>query len=101
MLPTSATAKKPEEEWGSEIVVRTATTSYCAFSIWDNIKDQHARVREVFEDTCSDIGSWTNDFEMSHKTANLRGSLDTFRLSAPDCNATILENTRAVTNSMR
>lgn len=78
VLPTSATANKPEEEWGSEIVVRTATTSYCAFSIWDKIKDQHARVREVFEDTCSDIGSWTNDFEMSHKTVNLRVALNEF-----------------------
>ncbi len=78
VLPTSATAKKPESEWGSEIVVRTATTSYCAFSIWDMIKDHHMRVREVFEDTCSDIGSWTNDFEMSHKTANLKVALNTF-----------------------
>lgn len=78
VLPTSATAGKPEEQWGSEIVVRTATTSYCAFSIWDMIKEQHARVREVFEDTCSDIGSWTNDFEMSHKTGNLRVALDSF-----------------------
>lgn len=78
VLPTSATARKPESEWGSEIVVRTATTSYCAFSIWDQIKEQHSRVREVFEDTCSDIGSWTNDFEMSHKTANLRAALNCF-----------------------
>ena len=78
VLPTSATASKPEDEWGSEIVVRTATTSYCAFSIWDMIKDCHVHVREVFEDTCSDIGSWTNDFEMSHKTANLRAALNAF-----------------------
>ena len=78
VLPTSATANKPEDEWGSEIVVRTATTSYCAFSIWDMVKDRHAHVREVFEETCSDIGSWTNDFEMSHKTANLRATLNAF-----------------------
>lgn len=78
VLPTSATARKPESEWGCEIVVRTATTSYCAFSIWDQIKEQHSRVREVFEDTCSDIGSWTNDFEMSHKTAHLRTALNCF-----------------------
>lgn len=78
VLPTSATAGKPEDQWGSELVVRTATTSYCAFSIWDMIKEQQAHVREVFEDTCSDIGSWTNDFEMSHKTENLRVVLDAF-----------------------
>ena len=78
VLPTSATAVKPEDEWGSEIVVRTATTSYCAFSIWNMIKNRHAYVREIFEDTCSDIGSWTNDFEMSHKTENLRSTLNSF-----------------------
>lgn len=78
VLPTSATAERPEDQWGSEIVARTATTSYCAFSIWDMVKMQHSRVREVFEDTCSNIESWTNDFEMSHKTANLRKALNTF-----------------------
>lgn len=78
VLPTSATAGKPEEEWGSEIVVRTATTSYLAFSIWDEVKAQSRHIREIFEDTCSKIGSWTNDFEMSHKTANLKLAIDTF-----------------------
>lgn len=78
VLPTSATSTKPEGEWGSEIVVRTATTSYCAFSIWDSVKDHHTHIREIFEDTCADIGSWTNDYEMSHKTENLRLCIDTF-----------------------
>ena len=58
--------------------MRTATTSYCAFSIWDMVKDRRKHVREVFEDTCSDIGSWINDFEMSHKTASLRETLNVF-----------------------
>lgn len=78
VLPTSATASKPENEWGSELVVRTATTSYCAFSMWDEVKAQHRHVREIFEETCADIGSWTNDYEMSHKTGNLRTVIDTF-----------------------
>lgn len=78
VLPTSATASKPEKDWGSELVVRTATTSYCAFGIWDEVKEHSGHVRDIFEETCSDIGSWTNDFEMSHKTANLRAVLDTF-----------------------
>ena len=42
------------------------------------IKDQRAHVREIFEDACSDIGSWTNDYEMAHKTASLRGVLNNF-----------------------
>ncbi len=78
VLPTSVTAKKPEDEWGSEIVVRTATTSYCAFSIWDAVKGQYRHIREIFEDTCANIGSWTNDYEMAHKTANLKSVIDVF-----------------------
>lgn len=78
VLPTSATANKPEDQWGSEIVVRTATTSYCAFSIWDKIQSQHIRIRDIFEDACSDIGSWTNNYEMAHKTSNLRAALNSF-----------------------
>lgn len=78
VLPTSATARKSENEWGSELVVRTATTSYCAFSIWDAVKQNSQHIREIFEDTCSNIGSWTNDFEMSHKTKSLKDAVDIF-----------------------
>lgn len=78
VLPTSATASRPENEWGSEIVVRTATTSYCTFSIWNEVKDQYRQIREIFEETCANIGSWTNDYEMSHKTEHLRSAIDCF-----------------------
>ncbi len=78
VLPTSATAVKPENEWGCELVVRTATTSYCAFSMWNSVKEDRKGVRAMFEDGCSDIGAWTNDFEMSHKTSGLRAILDNF-----------------------
>ena len=78
VLPTSATSSKPESDWGSEIVVRTATTSYCAFSIWDSVKEHSRHIREIFEETCANIGSWTNDYEMSHKTNNLRSCIDVF-----------------------
>ena len=73
VLPTSATADKPESEWASEIVVRTATTSYLALGVWDAVKDHRDRIRDIFG-----IGSWTNDYEMAHKTANLRDALNVF-----------------------
>ena len=78
VLPTSATADKPESEWASEIVVRTATTSYLALGVWDAVKDHRDRIRDIFEDVCGGIGSWTNDYEMAHKTANLRDALNVF-----------------------
>lgn len=78
VLPTSGTSEKPENEWGCELVIRTATTSYCAFSMWDSVKDNPMEVREIFEQACADIGSWTNDFEMAHKTIRLKETIDIF-----------------------
>jgi hypothetical protein len=78
VLPTSGTAQYSEEQWGCEMVVRSATTSYCALGMFDSVKAERDTVREIFEEACSDIGSWTNDFEMTHKTPTLAGCVDTF-----------------------
>jgi len=79
VLPDNSTYKKPEEDWGSEMVVRSATTSYCALGMFDSVSGSAPDVRGIFEDSCADIGSWTNDFEMSHKTQGLASCIDTFQ----------------------
>lgn len=79
VLPTSGTSKMPEERWGCEMVVRSATTSYCALGMFDSIKNKSSEVREIFEKSCADIGSWTNDFEMSHKTFMLSKCINVFQ----------------------
>ena len=38
VIPTSQTSVLPEKKWGSEIVVRSATTSYCALGMFDSVK---------------------------------------------------------------
>ena len=78
VLPTSGTANLPEDRWGCEMVVRSATTSYCALGMFDSVKNDRAAVREIFEDACADIGSWTNDFEMTHKTPLLAACVNEF-----------------------
>ena len=78
VLPTSNSSKKPQSQWGCELVVRSATTSYCAFGMFDALKKNHAEIREIFEDACSSIQSWDNTFEMSHKTGALCEALDKF-----------------------
>lgn len=79
VLPDNSTAKKKEEDWGSEIVIRTATTSYCAIGMYDAVKEESRRVRDIFEDSCSSIQMWDNDFEMTHKTPALIDSIDNFQ----------------------
>lgn len=49
VIPTSQTSVLPEEKWGSEIVVRSATTSYCALGMFDSINKFSKEIREIFE----------------------------------------------------
>ncbi|MEG2672717.1 MAG: HindVP family restriction endonuclease [Ruthenibacterium sp.] len=78
VLPTSATSNKPESEWGSELVVRSATTSYCALGMFDAVKDHAREVREIFEGACSSIQMWDNDYEMTHKMPQLISAINQF-----------------------
>jgi len=65
VLPDSATFRRVQEKWGSEIVIRPATTSYCALGIADAIKEKTSSVRKIFEPDCSKIRDWGNESEMS------------------------------------
>lgn len=78
VLPTANTSRLPEEQWGCELVVRSATTSYCALGMFNAVKDESRAVRAIFEDACSSIQSWDNDFEMTHKTPTLSQCINTF-----------------------
>jgi len=79
VLPDNSTYRKPENKWGSEIVIRSATTSYCALGMYDAVKDHARHVREIFEDTCSSIQMWDNDYEVTHKMPQIRDSLNAFQ----------------------
>jgi len=81
VLPDNSTVNGSEEDWGCELVVRSATTSYCALGMFDSVSSisDVGAIREIFENACADIGSWTNDFEMSHKTAALSSCINVFQ----------------------
>ena len=79
VLPTSDTSRLPENEWGCELVVRSATTSYCALGMFDSVKKYSLDVREILEDACARIGMWTNDYEMSNKTPSLTECINNFQ----------------------
>ena len=81
VIPTSHTSVLPEEKWGSEIVVRSATTSYCALGMFDSVKEFSRDIREIFEESCSSIQMWDNDYEMTHKMPSLCKAIDDFQLA--------------------
>ena len=79
VLPDNSTLEKEETQWGSEIVVRSATTSYCALGMFDAVRDHSRHIREIFEDACSSIQMWDNDYEVTHKIPLLCNSIDAFQ----------------------
>lgn len=79
VLPTDQTSRQSEDKWGCELVIRSATTSYCALGMFDSVKDHSIHIREIFEDACSSIQMWDNDFEMTHKMPTLCASINTFQ----------------------
>lgn len=78
VMPNSGTADRPEAEWGCEMVVRSATTSYCALGMFDAVASEADAVRDIFEATCSNIGGWDSEFEIGAKTPSFVKCLDSF-----------------------
>ncbi len=78
-LPDDATSELPEEEYGSEIVVRAPTTKYMALSIAQGCDNsQHKeRIRQLFK-PCQSIRDWTNAVEAKSRLAEILDTLDVF-----------------------
>lgn len=93
VLPTANTSNLPENRWGCELVVRSATTSYCALGMFEAARGEAGAVREIFEDSCADIQSWDNDFEMTHKTPALSNCINTFQRRYLDLQKPLLMQT--------
>lgn len=79
VLPTDQTSRQQESKWGCELVIRSATTSYCALGMFDSVKEHSQHIREIFEKACSSIQMWDNDYEMSHKVSTLCASINLFQ----------------------
>ena len=47
--------------------------------MFDAVKDDAREVRAIFEEACSSIQGWDNDFEMTHKVPTLSNSIDEFQ----------------------
>jgi hypothetical protein len=78
VLPDDGTSKLDEMRWGSELVIRPATTKYAALGIVHAIQERLEEVREIFEPVCADIQHWSNKHEISDKTSALVEALNVF-----------------------
>jgi hypothetical protein len=78
VLPDDGTSKFQEADWGSELVIRPATTKYAALGMVQSIQDRLEDVREIFEPVCADIQHWSNKHEIANKTPALVDALNVF-----------------------
>lgn len=93
VLPTDQTSRLPENKWGCELVIRSATTSYCAFGMFDAAREHASDIRDIFEESCASIQMWDNNFEMTHKTSDLCRCIDNFQMRFVDHQKPLLMQT--------
>ena len=81
VVPDHTTCKDEEDFWGPELVIRPATTIYCALGIADSCKRAGLleQVRTIFEPLCHSIKDWDNEHEINAKIDNILTGLDEFQ----------------------
>lgn len=80
VIPDNSTHRKPEEEWGPELVIRPVTTTYCALGMMDACgPNQLARVRQLIEPTAQRIENWSSSVEIRTMRDEIVESLDNFQ----------------------
>lgn len=83
-LPDHSTADMPEEEYGSEIVVRPDTIVYLALSIATNYHSDRSRLRAMLEPVCSTVNDWNDSIEIRAKIGDFKKVIDTVLLDKLD-----------------
>lgn len=79
VMPDSTTYKLDEAKWGSEIVIRPASTSYCALGIVDSFNGDMEPIRQIFEPVCNNIRDWGNKHEIQARRNDLLTAIDNFQ----------------------
>lgn len=81
VVPDSTTASDPEDKWAPEIVIRPATTKYCAMGMAKSCEGEKSLIREIFESKLCDVSDWGNETEASQILEVALNCLDKFEMS--------------------
>lgn len=79
VLPDQTTFMKPEDEWGSEIVIRPASTSYSALGIAHSCRDSFPLVRDIIEPVWRKIKYWGSQHEIMANKEGILEALNNFQ----------------------
>lgn len=90
VLPDSGTSTKSESEWGSELVIRPATTKYCALGIAESCQDDFKTIRELFEPIGAGIQDWGNTVEILANFTDMLDIIDDFQKDFYCCQKPLL-----------
>lgn len=77
-LPDQTTFDKSDAEYGSEIVVRSATMRYLALSMAESLKSEFSEINKLFVGSCKTIRNWDNSAELKGCLGEILDSLDKF-----------------------
>lgn len=78
VIPDSTTCDDEENSWGSEIVIRPATTSYCALGMAYSNEKNFKIIRKIFEPVCHGIQHWDSKIEIASIREKLIKSINSF-----------------------
>lgn len=79
VVPDSTTYNLDESEWSSELVVRPASTKYCALGITDSTFARRTDVRDIFENVCGTFQHWDSLHEVVAKRGEILSALNLFQ----------------------
>lgn len=77
-LPDNTTESLGEDQYGTELVVRSATTRYMALSMVCSLQKKLSRIREIFEPVMATVRNWDSKPEMLQLAPGILDALELF-----------------------
>lgn len=77
-LPDSTTANKTEDQYGTELVIRSPTMRYMALSMAESCQKHFDAIKNIFEPTCHSIRDWNNQHEINAHKDSILEALEVF-----------------------
>lgn len=75
-LPDTTTAKKREDQYGAEIVIRSPTMRYMALSMAESCNKYFPDIKKIFQQTCHSIRDWNNIHEITAHKEEILNALE-------------------------
>lgn len=75
-LPDNTTCDGPEDEYGSELVIRSATMRYLALSMAQSLRGHFPEVREILAEECQTVRNWDNLVEVRDRMEGIFDALE-------------------------